>query len=136
MSVPQPASESEPAAAGPAKSRAGSAARVGRIVAGAAVLAGLAVISAQLLPLYIGNFRFQRFLEQMSSEPENLNRPDDLLRAMIVNRAAELGLPVRSGQVRLGRSPQELSIEVRYVAAVDLPLYTVDLHFRPRAGPR
>jgi len=99
-------------------------------------LAGLAVISAQLLPLYIGNFRFQRFLEQMCNEPENPSRPDDLLRAMIVNRAAELGLPVRSGQVRLGRSAQELSVEVRYVVAVDLSLYTVDLHFRPRAGPR
>ncbi|MGB9606204.1 MAG: hypothetical protein ACPL88_10060, partial [Bryobacteraceae bacterium] len=58
------------------------------------------------------------------------------IRARVVNRAAQLGLPVRSDQVRLDRSRGRLELEVPYVAPVDLGPYTVDLHFRPRAGQR
>ncbi len=110
--------------------------RAWRAVAAAIVLAGLAAISARLLPLYLGNYRLQRFLDSFSREAQAQAQPDDLVRVAIVNKAAELGLPVRTDQVRLNRSPKALQIEVRYVVPVELPLYTVDLHFRPRAGPR
>ena len=32
--------------------------------------------------------------------------------------------------------PKGTRIDVRYVARVDLPLYTVDLHFYPGAGSK
>ena len=35
-----------------------------------------------------------------------------------------------------GAPPEGLRIDVRYVVRVDLPVYTVDLHFHPGAGAR
>jgi hypothetical protein len=58
------------------------------------------------------------------------------LRVDIMNKASELGLPVKAGQVRIRRSGGQLRIEIFYLTPVDLVLYTVDLHFRPRAGGR
>jgi hypothetical protein len=40
---------------------------------------------------------------------------------------------VRADDVRIKRSPEGLQIEVRYAVRVDLPGYTVNLHFFPGA---
>ncbi len=41
--------------------------------------------------------------------------------------------PVRSGDIEVKRSANELRINVRYIVRVNLPMYTVDLHFYPGA---
>jgi hypothetical protein len=51
----------------------------------------------------------------------------------VVNAAARRALPVRSENVRVRRGAGRVEIEVLYEVPVGLPLYTVDLHFRPRA---
>ena len=38
--------------------------------------------------------------------------------------------------VHIERTADSVHIEVRYLVRVDLPLYTVDLHFYPGAGNR
>jgi hypothetical protein len=38
--------------------------------------------------------------------------------------------------VRIQRTSDRVQIDVRYFVRVDLPLYTVDLHFYPGAGSR
>lgn len=111
-------------------------ARAARRAAAVAVLAGAAVVIAQLTPVYWNAWRFRRYVAQLVAHPETRQRPDEWVRAQLVNRAAQLGLPVRSDQVRVDRSRGRLELEVRYVAPVRFGLYTVDLHFRPRAiGP-
>jgi hypothetical protein len=57
-----------------------------------------------------------------------------VLQVRVVDRAARLGLAIRPEQVRLQRSGEGLRIEVRYAVPIDLPFYTVDLHFRASAG--
>jgi hypothetical protein len=53
-----------------------------------------------------------------------------------LSKAADLELPVVAGNVHIERTAESVRIDVRYVVHVDLPLYTVDLHFYPGAGSR
>ena len=101
-----------------------------RRIAGIAVLAVLALVVGMLVPPYLRNMQFQRYLDDLvesSTSPE-------ILKADVVNRAAQMGLPVRSGDVRVEQRRQGVRVDIIYVVRVDLPLYTVDLHFHPAAS--
>jgi hypothetical protein len=107
-----------------------------RVAIAALVVVVLAALASQLIPIYVRNMRLQQFVEETARNEANLNKPADLLRVMVLNRASRLGLPVRSDNVQVTRAPDVLRIDVRYIVRVDLPLYTVDLHFYPGAGSR
>ncbi len=93
----------------------------------------LAVISARLAPPYLEYLKFQRTLEDIAQREVGSSKPDDAVRAEVVNAAAGLGLPVGFEQVRVKRAQGRLEVQALYVVPAGLPLYTVDLHFRPRA---
>jgi len=101
-----------------------------RRIAGLAVLGAILFIGAALIPPYLKNMRFQRYLDDAV---ETRQKPETL-QAAIVNRAAQMGLPVRSSDVRIEPKPNGVRVEILYVVRVDLPLYTVDLHFHPGAA--
>ena len=61
---------------------------------------------------------------------------DDALRQIVLSKAMELDLPVKADNVHINRLPDSLRIDVRYFVRVNLPGYTVDLHFYPGAGSR
>lgn len=107
-----------------------------RIAAAAAVLGGLVFFGVRLTPYYIHNYRLQQFVETVTQRVENREKSDDLLRTWVLERAADLQLPVKADNVLVKRSPEGLRIEIRYVVRVDMPVYTVDLHFYPGAGAR
>lgn len=107
-----------------------------RVVAASAVLLVLALLGIQLTPVYFRNLELQRFVEEVAHRVENQTKPDHQLRAAVLQKAGELGLPVRASNVQVNRSGDVVRIQVRYVVRVDLPLYTVDLHFYPGAGSR
>ncbi len=107
-----------------------------RVAVAALVVVVLAALASQLIPIYIRNMRLQQFVEETARDEANLKRPSDLLRVMVLNKASRLGLPVRSDNVHVKRTGDMLRIDVRYIVRVDLPLYTVDLHFYPGAGSR
>ena len=104
-----------------------------RIAAGVAALATLILFAAMLLPPYWRNLEFQRVLEATAQKAAASSEPDEPLRVEVVNAAARLGLSVGFEQVRVKRAQGRLEIEVLYVVPIELPLYSVDLHFRPRA---
>jgi hypothetical protein len=64
------------------------------------------------------------------------SQPDATLRAWVMGKARELALPVTADDVQIEREPEGMRIEVHYAVRVNLPLYTVDLHFHPGAGSR
>lgn len=109
-------------------------ARLWRVTAGAAVLLLLTAFGVLLIPHYLRNLEFQRALEGMAQQGVNRNTPDQVVQVRVVDQAARLGLAIRPEQVRLHRSGERLSIAVRYAVPIDLPFYTVDLHFRASAG--
>ncbi len=105
-----------------------------RIAAGVAVLAVLGLFAAVMLPPYFRNLEYQRYLEDLAAHSDIHNSSAEIVRVSAANRAARMGLPVRLDQVRVQPSGERFLVEVRYFVRVDLPLYTVDLHFRPAAG--
>lgn len=107
-----------------------------RIAAALVVVAGLALFSAKVVPIYIHNLQLQSFVATLTARSENLSKNDESLRGQVLERARALDLPVQPGNVQIARSGGAVRIEVRYIVRVDLPGYTVDLHFYPGAGSR
>jgi hypothetical protein len=107
-----------------------------RIAAGLAVLAALLYFTILLAPIYARNYRFQRYVEEITQRTGNENRSDDLLRTWVSEKAAALSLPVKAQDVLVKRSDQGVRIDVPYRVRVPLPVYSVDLHFYPGAGAR
>jgi hypothetical protein len=107
-----------------------------RIAFAAIILLVMAAIGARILPIYLDNLELQRYVEDLARSADSRTRPDDVLRVAVMEKAASLGLPVKAPQVHVHRSEGAVRIDVRYVVTVDMPLYTVDLHFYPGAGSR
>jgi Domain of unknown function (DUF4845) len=107
-----------------------------RIALAVLIVVVLAVLGARLLPLYLDNMQLQSYVEGIAQSAEARTRPDDSVRVAVLEKAALLGLPVKADNVHIRRSDDSMRIEVRYIVRVDLPLYTVDLHFYPGAGSR
>ncbi|HWB96752.1 MAG TPA: hypothetical protein VG672_08625 [Bryobacteraceae bacterium] len=105
-----------------------------RIVAGCAVLVLLAAIGIRLLPLYLHNFQLQRFVEETTQRVSSQTVSDDVLRTQVVEKAVDLRLPIKAENVQVRHRPGGIRIDIRYAVEVDLPLYTVRLHFYPGAG--
>jgi hypothetical protein len=107
---------------------------VWRIAAAVLVLAALVFFVFRLAPAYLHNWQLGRYLHQLAASSSVQAATDGELRSLVVNRARELALPVAADNVRIDRSRAGLRLEVRYVVGVDLPGYTVTLHFRPGAS--
>lgn len=107
-----------------------------RVAGAAVVLAGLLFLVANFAPIYLHNMELQNFVTEIAARPDSASKSDDLLRTWVLDKAHALDLPVRSDNVKIVHAPQGMRIDVRYFVRVDLPGYTVDLHFYPGAGSR
>lgn len=107
-----------------------------RIAAAAALVAGLALFAIVFLPIYIHNLQLQNFVADVAARIDSASKSDDLLRTWVLEKAHELDLPIRADNVKIGHSSDGMRIDVRYQVRVDLPGYTVNLHFYPGAGSR
>ena len=107
-----------------------------RLAAGAAVLAILGFLGARLVPIYLHNLELQQFVADVTRRADAAASSDEILRAWVLDKANDLDLPVTADNVLIQRAGGAVRMEVRYVVRVDLPLYTVNLHFYPGAGSR
>jgi Domain of unknown function (DUF4845) len=108
-----------------------------RKAAGIAVLAAMAFFLAVFAPIYFHNFQLRGYVETLTRSAGVRDASDDLLRTQVVEKAHQLNLPsITADDVHINRSADELRIEVHYRVPVDLPGYTVTLHFYPGAGSR
>lgn len=107
-----------------------------RIAAAILVLLLLLGFGAVFAPIYAGNLKLQTYVAEMTCRVDSRDQTDDALRQNVLHRARELDLPVKADNVQITRSADGLRIDVRYFVRVDLPGYTVDLHFYPGAGSR
>ena len=105
-----------------------------RTIAGLVVLVVLAAIGVVLVPPYVENWKLQRYVNELAGDPGTAALEPEVVRAKIVSRATSLGLPVRDGDVQITRVQDAIRIDVLYLVHVDVAGYTVDLHFRPKAG--
>jgi hypothetical protein len=104
------------------------------MVAAAAVLTALLAFTAMFAPIYYRNLELQNYVSGVAQRVEIQTNSDDVLRTWVLDKAHELDLPVKEDNVHVIRSKEGVRIDVRYFVRVDLPGYTVDLHFYPGAG--
>ena len=107
-----------------------------RIAAAIVILGGLAYFLTIFAPIYFRNLKLQSYVSSVTQTVENTSKPDDLLRTWVLDKAHELNLPVTADNVHIRRTADRLHIDVRYFVVVELPGYTVNLHFYPGAGSR
>jgi hypothetical protein len=119
---------------GPSPVNTSPVAKAARLIAGAAILLILLVVGLVLIPPYAANWRLQSYVNDLADDPGTAKLPAAAVRVRVANRAAGLGLPVGSDDVRVSTSSGAVEIEVLYIVHVDLAGYTIDLHFRPAAG--
>src|SRR5437763_13085171 len=100
-----------------------------RVAAGIAVLLGMVAIGVLLIPPYVENWKLQSFINQLAEDPAIAQKPPEMIQANIVDKAASLGLPVHTDDVHVTKDGDAFRIEVLYIVHIDLPIYTVDLHF-------
>jgi hypothetical protein len=107
-----------------------------RIAAAAGILACLVGLVAFLAPTYFHNLNLQTYVSGLTRDEAERSRPDVALRAEIVDKAKELNLPVTGDNVHITRAADGKlqHIDVRYFVDVNLPGYTVKLHFYPGAA--
>ena len=107
-----------------------------RIAAAFLVLAALVFFLAAFIPYYLRNLKLQNFVSEITRHVENQARSDDVLRTFVVEKARQLELPITEDEVHITRPLDGLRIDIRYFIKVDVPGYTVNLHFYPGAGSR
>jgi hypothetical protein len=107
-----------------------------RIAAAIVVLAGLVFLLAMFAPYYFRNFELQNFVSEITRRVENQTKADDVLRTWVVEKAHQLDLPVTEDEVHITHPLDGMRIDIRYFVRVDVPGYTVNLHFYPGAGSR
>jgi hypothetical protein len=99
------------------------------MAAGILVLAALGLFAAVLTPIYVRSFRFHEFVSSLTHNVGFRDRSSDALLGMVLAKARSLNLPVTASNVQIIRTGGEVRIAVHYVVKVDLPGYTVELHF-------
>jgi hypothetical protein len=106
------------------------------MVAGCLVLAVIVCFAVLFTPMYVRNMKLQNYVDEMTHRAGSDKQSDADLRAAVLARARQLGLPVGAENVRISRSPDGLRIDVSYAVTISAPLYQVKLHFYPGAGSR
>lgn len=91
-------------------------------------------VTANLAPYFIANLRLGRYVEELTQSSDIRSRSPGSVQAQVADRAHQLGLPVEATDVQVELSQASASISVRYLVPVNLPGYTVKLHFAPSAG--
>jgi hypothetical protein len=101
-----------------------------RKIAAVAVLVALLVLGSIMVVPYFRNFQFQQALDQVVDHATDA----DSLRAAAVDKAAGLGLPLKSSDIKvIPQSGGGFSVDAVYLVRVDVGFYSVDLHFHPSA---
>ena len=104
-----------------------------RLLSGASLLLALVAVLLSLAPVYLAEFRFQRFLRQTVAGSGLDSLTEQALRQKLAGRARELSLPVDQNQVAITHPGGTTRVEMKYAVRRDFVLYHLDLHFHPAA---
>lgn len=96
------------------------------------VLVAIVYFGADVGEIY---FRYYRFNDAVQQEAQyGTTRSDDDIKRRLMALADSLGLPEdASRRLRVVRSGNRLTIQTSYVEHIDVPFYTRDVQFTPRA---
>ncbi len=93
-------------------------------------------LGVKLIPLYVNNFQFQDAMENEARLGVVSRKTAEQIRDTIFTKAQELGLPLTREQIRVEADLRTVRISCEYDIHVELPGYTLRLHFNPSSTER
>jgi hypothetical protein len=112
----------------------------GKITAGAAfwtlVLVAVVYLGIKIVPIYVNNFQFADAVQNEARLALVNRKTSEQIRDTIFTKAQELALPLARDQIRVEVELRTVRIYCEYDAEVELPGYTLRLHFNPSSTER
>jgi hypothetical protein len=93
------------------------------------ILVFLGYAAAQYVPAYVTALQFNDFVTEEVKFAASSQRPPEDLRRSIVDYAAELGIALDAGDIRIRRKGVNFTLELDYQLPIDLRLYRHSLSF-------
>ncbi len=84
----------------------------------------------KVVPVYWGNYRLGREVDEQAISLTYTNKNEADIAVILVERAHSFDVEITPEQVKVVRTPSDLSITVEYSVHVDLPFYPLDLKFK------
>jgi hypothetical protein len=84
----------------------------------------------KVVPVYWGNYRLSRQVDELSIAYTYSNKSEAEIAAVLVEKAHSYDVDITPEQVKVVRTPGDLTITVEYTVHVDLPIYPLDLNFK------
>lgn len=92
-------------------------------------------LGTKFLPPYVSSNEFVDSMESQAKEAAAGNLADEKVRAELMRRSKELGLPIKESDIRIAHTGGEVIINVSYVVDIEVPIYgTYHWTFTPRAA--
>ncbi|HKV28806.1 MAG TPA: hypothetical protein VJN90_11100 [Candidatus Acidoferrales bacterium] len=101
----------------------------------AVIILGSAIFCAvRLVPPYFANYQLQDSIRQEAAYASATRKQDDDIRAEVVKKVKELGIPADNKDIQVSDVSGNVQISVDYTVPVDLAVYQLQLHFHPQAN--
>lgn len=94
-----------------------------------ALLIGGAYLCWELIPPYFHNYQLQDQLDDIARRNSYTHKTDDDVRALVIQTASSLDIPLKEDQITITRTGDGLGISVHYHLHVDMAVHPVDLDF-------
>lgn len=93
------------------------------------IVVGAFFVAWRMIPPYFNKYQFQDNLDDIARRNSYINRTDDDVKQMVVQKAQSMDIPLQEDQVSVSRSADGISITAHYNIQVDLVVKQVDLDF-------
>ncbi len=86
------------------------------------------IIATKTVPVIVEIGDLQKQIELLAERASLSTYTDKKIEGRIYQKAEELGLPVKPGNIKIQRTSQEIHIVVEYDVSIDFPGYTYRWH--------
>ena len=101
-----------------------------------ALVAPLALAAWSFLPTYWANTQLEQYMEKVALTATVHGNTASQIIGVVLRKSRELELPIRERQIAVEVEEDQVTIEAKYQAPLDLVLTRLNLDFHPRARGR
>ncbi|HLJ27255.1 MAG TPA: hypothetical protein VKY85_11150 [Candidatus Angelobacter sp.] len=93
------------------------------------IIVGLTYVGWNMIPPYFHKYEFQDDLDDIARLNQYTHKTDDEVRAIVIDKARLLDIPLKEDQITITRTGDGLGISVHYRIHVEMAVHPVDLDF-------
>ncbi len=98
---------------------------------GLLILALMVYLGFKIVPVMVRGYEFRDFIEEQARFG-SVRSSDEQVTKRVLRKAQELELPVKGGNIKVNRTPQRFTINVKYTVPIETPVYTYQWVFDER----